>query len=171
MRSATGTTSGDSGRRLSTGGSLPALTCSASIGASFHLPACPAGPRTFVSRYPPFWARPAALELAALGRVRERLGVSTPDPLASGALTAPGAPWPYLVMSRLEGVELARVWPSLDPADQVSIAVRVGEVLARLHAVDARDLAGLAEPWPLFVQRRIERCLDRHAEHGASGSW
>src|SRR5439155_12814569 len=100
-----------------------------------------AGPRHIVKLNPPFWARPAALELAALGRVRERLGMSTPDPLASGALTAPGAPWPYLVMSRLEGVELARVWASLDPGDQVSIAVRVGEVLARLHAVDARDLA------------------------------
>ena len=82
--------------------------------------------RHVLKLYPPFWELGAAAEWTILGHVEGRLGVPTPEVVATGHLEA----WPYLVMTRLQGAILADVWPSLAEADRLAVGRQLGGILA-----------------------------------------
>ena len=126
--------------------------------------------RHVIKLYPPFWAAGAAAEWAILAHVEARLGVATPAIVATGHLDA----WPYLVMTRLPGAILADVWPGLAAFHRVAIARRLGEVLARLHALPTDMCAAhpvLAERWRRLVTRTIDDCVACQRGHGTPDTW
>jgi hygromycin-B 7''-O-kinase len=123
-----------------------------------------------IKLYPPFWELGAAAEAAILRHVDGQLGVATPEVVAIGHLEG----WPYLVMTRLSGVILADVWPSLSEAHRLFLGRQLGEILARLHAVPTSPLLGdfpLTESWSRLVGRPIEECVASHRGHGAPEVW
>jgi hygromycin-B 7''-O-kinase len=90
-----------------------------------------------------------------LHHVDGQLGVATPEVVATGHLEG----WPYLVMTRLGGVILADVWPSLAKPHCLFLGRQLGEILARLHAVPTSPLLRhpvLTEGWLRLVGRRIK---------------
>jgi aminoglycoside phosphotransferase (APT) family kinase protein len=126
--------------------------------------------RHVIKLYPPFWALGAAAEVAILGHVGNELGVAIPHVLAAGHLEA----WPYVVITRLGGVILGDVWPTLSERARRSLARQLGEVLARLHSLPTGPLSGhpvLTEGWVQLVSRPIEECVAIHREHGAPEAW
>lgn len=127
--------------------------------------ATPAG--LVIKLYAPLWPDWFESERAVLSCAHGRLGVATPEIVAEGELDG----WRYLVVTRLDGVELHEVWPELDRRNQLAIARSVGELIARLHALPAAGLERLSRPWPEFVAHRIERCVAQHRERGSPESW
>lgn len=126
--------------------------------------------RHVIKLYPPFWQPAAAAESTILGHIEGRLGIPTPEVAATGKLED----WPYAVMTRLQGVLLADVWPGLAESHRRAIARQLGEVLARLHTVPTGVFSEhplLAERWPARVARPIEECVATHREHGAPEAW
>jgi hygromycin-B 7''-O-kinase len=126
--------------------------------------------RQVIKLYPPFWASGAAAESMLLGRVGGQLGVPTPEVLATGSLDG----WPYLAMTRLQGVILADVWQGLAASHRRTIARQLGEILARLHTLPTSGLSAhpvLAERWTQLVTRPVKECVAIHRGHGAPEVW
>ena len=126
--------------------------------------------RHVIKLYPTFWELEAAAECTILGHVAGRLGVPTPEVVATGHLET----WPYLVMTRLQGAILADVWQGLDEGHRLAVGRQLGEILARLHALTTSNLSGhpvLTERWLRLVGRPIEECIAIHRGHGAPEAW
>jgi hygromycin-B 7''-O-kinase len=126
--------------------------------------------RHVIKLYPPFWESGAAAESTILAHVEGKLGVPTPAVLATGQLDG----WPYLVMTRLQGVILVDVWQGLAEPHRRSVAHQLGEILARLHALPTRALSDhqvLTERWRRLLARPIEECVAIHRGHGAPETW
>jgi hygromycin-B 7''-O-kinase len=96
---------------------------------------------------------------------------SSPDPRAAARLSHPGGAWPYLVVTRVPGVPLEEAFDGLARREQLAVMAGLGEVLARLHALPLDGLDALAVDWPAFVRLQAGRCVARHAHYGAPASW
>jgi len=72
-------------------------------------------------------------ELTCLRTLRDALPIPTPEVLETGDLEG----WQWIAMSRLEGRELADVWPDLGGKERLSLATHLGEALAVLHGLEA----------------------------------
>lgn len=93
----------------------------------------------------PRWEADLRTEASLLARVRGRLPVATPTLLAAGALDG----WPYVLMSRVDGVALAEVWPTLAAPERRALAAEIGELIAALQALEVPPEEGAA--WPPFL--------------------
>jgi len=113
----------------------------------------------------PCWADEIENEARLCAHLEGRLPFETPSPLAHGAFEG----WPYVIVSRLEGVAMADVWPGLTTAERLDLAARVGEAAAALHAVPPPQEAG--EDWPAFFSRMRDQLVATHRARGASEVW
>ena len=87
----------------------------------------------------------AALEFAS----RARLGIETPEVIHTGEMEG----WPYLVMTRLDGIPMREVWPELEERARLEIVSRLGVVLRELHARPAPHAPPeLKRDWHGFVE-------------------
>lgn len=84
----------------------------------------------------PRWADEMAAEAAFLDGLDGRLPVATPGLVAHGTLEG----WPYVVMTRVAGVAIGRVWPTLDAAARRDLATRIGETTRALHTTHVPGL-------------------------------
>lgn len=125
------------------------------------------GADRIIKLYPPYWAREHASERMVAERVFGKLSVATPELYASGEIEG----WPYLVMQRLDGVQLHSVWSGLDHTGQLRLAVELGELLAQLHALPTDGLDLLAAKWAAFVADLPQRCVARHRARGVAEEW
>ncbi|MBX3599747.1 MAG: aminoglycoside 3'-phosphotransferase/choline kinase family protein [Rubrivivax sp.] len=112
--------------------------------------------------YPPFLSDHFAFEHAMLQRLHGRLPLPTPRVLARGEEHG----WPWLLMTRLAGVPLDRVWPALDEAQRRAVLHRIGGLAAEVHALPVGEIAALAPRWPDFVSRQRLRCAARQQRTG-----
>lgn len=107
--------------------------------------------RWAVKWVPPFWRREAEVEARCLSHIEGALALETPALEAFGALDG----WTYLVTSRVEGVPLRSVFPTLTVRDQVGVAGACGALLARLHALPLAGLGDAGEGWAAYVAHRL----------------
>jgi len=124
-----------------------------------------------IKLYPPFGQHSADVERSVLAHVRGRLGVATPEIVATGTVEAGPTAWPYLVMTRLDGVALDSVWSALDPDSQVGIARALGTLIARLHSLPIAGLERFVRDWPAFVAGGVARCVGDQRAHGTPETW
>lgn len=100
---------------------------------------------------PPFWSEDAMREIKALEATQGKLLVTTPKLEASSELDN----WWVLIMSRLQGTSLNKLWPTLHQAQKTHIAFQMGELAAQLHAQDTKGLSDLDIDWPsLLLEQR-----------------
>jgi hygromycin-B 7''-O-kinase len=127
------------------------------------------GADRFVKLFPPLWADEVAVERAGLAHVAGRLSVPTPEIAAEGELEG----WSYLVLTRVPGVPLARVWPSLGAAARTRIAARAGELVAEHHALPLPppDSAVPAPEWPEFLREQTSVSCERLAARPRTRRW
>jgi len=117
------------------------------------------GGRHVVKLFAPFFAEEHRIETEMLELVAGRLGVATPEIMASGLLDD----WPYFVLSRVPGTPIRVAWGSLAPEARVRAARELGELAARIHALPTQ---GLADDWDRTLAALVERCVPRHREIG-----
>lgn len=114
------------------------------------------------------WQFPKELFFARL--IHERSDVPVPWPYLLDPTTDIFG-WSYLLMPRVEGLQTAdpTVRSALSEEDRIELARALGEMLARLHAVECPSPGeySLAEdaivpldcPWPALVDRNVRRNL------------
>lgn len=107
-------------------------------------------------------------EGAALEFARGKLGIETPEVVHAGQLDG----WPYLVMTRLNGMPMREVWPKTEAREQVEIVSRLGVALRELHA-HAAPLSpdALNRDWREFVGRQARESVERQRGNGANSEW
>jgi hygromycin-B 7''-O-kinase len=119
-----------------------------------------AGDDLVIKLYAPMWRAQLDAEGDVLPRVRGRIGVATPELIASGELEG----WPYLVMRRLGGAALGTVWPEVPASEQVAIVEQLGAALAALVTVDTGGVRVLGPAWSaLAAQRRAAASAEAEA--------
>jgi hygromycin-B 7''-O-kinase len=112
--------------------------------------------------YYPLWPQDYGAERAALGHLQ---GLPTPGIVAEGELEG----WPYLVLTRLEGVPAATVWSTLPPQSKREVVWQLGVLIARLHEQPVpRDWP---DKWGAFIRKRLERAAEHHGQAEPWCSW
>jgi hygromycin-B 7''-O-kinase len=71
--------------------------------------------------------------------------------------------WQYLLMTRIAGIPLQRVWPDMPPDQRLRLAVEFGRLLASLHALPQTDLKPGAIDWSAFCHTSFARWTTRPA--------
>ncbi|MBX3635237.1 MAG: phosphotransferase [Rubrivivax sp.] len=120
------------------------------------------GPDRVLKVYPPFLRDHFAYEQAMLERLHGRLSLPTPRLLASGDENG----WPWLLMTRLDGTPLDRVWPSLDEPGRRRVLQTIGSLAAEVHALPVGETAALAPRWSDFIAGQRQRCAARQRRTG-----
>jgi len=107
----------------------------------------------------PRWREELASEARCLNHVAGRLDVATPAVHSTGDLGG----WPYIVMSRVDGVALATIWPGLGHAERLRMAGELGRLTRALHTIEP-----WSEPhdWVDFWARCTSDVGRRHAVEG-----
>jgi hygromycin-B 7''-O-kinase len=122
-----------------------------------------------VKLFPPLWADEIDVERAGLAHVAGRLSVATPEVAAEGELEG----WPYLVLTRVAGVPLARAWGALAPKARERAARRAGELVAEHHRLPlpAEGSEIPAPAWPAFLRAQTPISCARLAADERTRAW
>ncbi len=74
--------------------------------------------------------------------------------------------WTYVILSKLPGESLERVWPGLTIVEKVACMQQIGRIMASVHSVPVGDLFDLDPPWQPFLQSQVAQCQARHKRLG-----
>jgi hygromycin-B 7''-O-kinase len=112
--------------------------------------------------YPPMLRHQFVAERASLKRLCRKLRVPTPEIELEGERDG----WPYLVMTRMQGVSGEDAWPAL-PEDQKERVLRqIGELIAEVQGISPGELLELPPRWEEFLPKQIQGCRARHERLG-----
>jgi hygromycin-B 7''-O-kinase len=127
-----------------------------------------AGERFVIKIYAPLRGQHARERAALEFASRARLSVGTPEVVHAGELEG----WPYLVMTRLDGILMREVWPEVGERERLEIVSRLGVVMRELHAAPA-PLAPpeLNRDWRGFVESQARASVERQRACGANPEW
>jgi hygromycin-B 7''-O-kinase len=73
---------------------------------------------------------------------------------------------PYLVMTRVKGVNGKEAWAWLPEDQRESVLTQIGEIIAEVQRVPVGDLSQLQPQWKQFIPMQIEGCRARHERLG-----
>ena len=118
--------------------------------------------RLVLKIFPPMLRHQFVAERAALAQLRGRVSVPIPAIVLEGERDR----WPYLVITRMQGVLGTQAWPTLPEEDKESVLRQIGEAIAEVQRVPPGELAGIGPRWDQFMRRQIEGC---HASHRRLG--
>ncbi|WP_317204142.1 aminoglycoside 3'-phosphotransferase/choline kinase family protein [Janthinobacterium sp.] len=111
-----------------------------------------------VKLVPPNWRRQGDKEILVAPLLEGKLSLQTPKLIGSGEIDN----WIFVISSRLSGVLLADVWPSLDIEQKRSIMIQTGQVLRELRTVTFDEDIAIKVDWPSYLQDLVSGCLARH---------
>jgi hygromycin-B 7''-O-kinase len=112
--------------------------------------------------FPPLLRHQFVSERASLSQLRGRISVPIPQIVLEGERDR----WPYLVMTRLNGIVGTQAWPVLPEDQKQRILGRIGETIADVQHVPVGELSRLEPRWDEFISRQIAGCHARHARLG-----
>jgi hygromycin-B 7''-O-kinase len=112
--------------------------------------------------FPPLLRHQFVSERLALSLLRGRLSVPIPEIVIEGERDQ----WPYLVMTRLQGVVGAEAWPILPEDQKERVLAHIGETIAQVQHAPVGELSGIGPHWPEFISGQIEGCRARHERLG-----
>ena len=118
--------------------------------------------RLILKIFPPMLRHQFESERAVLARLHGRLSISVPQIVCEGERSG----WPYLVMTRMSGVNGKEAWASLPEDQRESVLSQVGEIIAEVQRIPLGDLSRLQPRWEQFIPRQIEGCRARHERLG-----
>ncbi|SDY83378.1 hygromycin-B 7''-O-kinase [Amycolatopsis xylanica] len=130
------------------------------------LPVYAVGDKLVLKLFPPVHLGELPTESGVLRAVHGRLPIPTPAVESAGEHDG----WGHVLMERLPGETLSAVWPRLSTEDRRSLAPRLGEALAALHAVEAPPGLGPAS-WPDFLAEQRKNVLDHHCATKLDEAW
>ncbi len=103
----------------------------------------------------PLWPDDFRAERTALIHLN---GVQTPEVVAEGEMEG----WPYLIVTKLEGVPAASVWRGIAPRERVAVAAQLGRLMRSLHRAPLPQEAVRGD-WDSFIRERLSRAQAHHA--------
>ena len=101
-------------------------------------------------------------ERGSLTLLRGRLHVPIPEIVCEGERDQ----WPYLAMTRLQGVLGKEAWPTVPEPQKERVLRQIGETIAEVQRVPIGELAAIEPHWDRFMRRQIEGCRARHTRLG-----
>ena len=112
--------------------------------------------------FPPLLRAQFVSERASLLQLRGRLRIAVPEIVAEGERDH----WPYLVITRLQGVLGEEAWPDMPEPDKARVLGQIGETIADVQRAPLGDLASIEPRWDDFMRGQIEGCRARHTRLG-----
>jgi hygromycin-B 7''-O-kinase len=112
--------------------------------------------------FPPQLRHQFASERSSLSRLRGRVSVPIPEIVLEGERDR----WPYLVITRLNGMIGAQAWPTLAEQQKERLLRRIGETIAEVQRVPPGELSEIEPRWDEFIPRQIAGCRARHQRLG-----
>jgi hygromycin-B 7''-O-kinase len=112
--------------------------------------------------FPPLLRHQFVSERASLSQLRGRIGVPIPQIVLEGERDR----WPYLVITRLNGIVGTQAWPALPEDQKERILGRIGETIAEVQRVPVGELSRLEPRWDEFIPAQIAGCHARHTRFG-----
>jgi len=120
------------------------------------------GPSLILKIFPPLLRSQFLAERSSLHQLSNRLRLPVPELVAEGERDG----WPWLAMTRLDGVLGSEAWPSLPEAQKEAILREIGETIAAVQEIPPGPIATLGPNWPDFIARQIEGCRTRQIRLG-----
>jgi hygromycin-B 7''-O-kinase len=114
-----------------------------------------------VKLFCPLWLMDYRAERNAL---RSISGVPIPEILAEGSIEG----WPYLILSKVDGIPAGEIWDSLDSEERRSILAQLGRMMRTLHEQSRSIPEGFTDTWDAFLRARIAGVL---LHHGMPDPW
>ena len=118
--------------------------------------------RLILKIFPPMLRAQFVSERGALSVLHGQLSLPIPEIIAEGERDG----WPYLIITRLEGVLGAEAWPSLPEQQKERVLAQIGETIAEVQRVPPGPLLGIEPRWEAFIRRQIAGCRARHQRLG-----
>jgi len=112
--------------------------------------------------FPPMLRAQFVSERASLAQLRGRISVPIPEIIAEGERDG----WPYLVMTRLDGVLGSDAWPLMPEDEKERVLRQIGAVIAEVQRVPPGPLLDIEPGWDAFLRGQIEGCRARHTRLG-----
>ena len=118
--------------------------------------------RLILKIFPPMLRSQFVSERASLAQLSGRLGVPIPEIVAEGERDG----WPYLVITRLDGVLGSDAWPAMAEAEKERVLRQIGAVIAEVQRVPPGPLLEIEPGWEAFLRGQIAGCRARHTRLG-----
>ena len=118
--------------------------------------------RLILKIFPPMLRSQFVSERCSLAQLRGRLSVPIPEIVAEGERDG----WPYLVITRLDGVVGSEVWPSLPEQQKERVLAEIGATIAEVQRVPPGVLSGIEPRWDVFFRGQVAGCRARHERLG-----
>jgi hygromycin-B 7''-O-kinase len=112
--------------------------------------------------FPPMLRSQFASERGSLSALRGRLSLPIPEIVAEGERDG----WPYLVITRLDGVVGSQIWPSLPEEQKERVLWQIGATIAEVQRVPPGALCEIEPRWDEFMRRQMAGCRARHERLG-----
>ena len=120
------------------------------------------GDELILKIFPPIYRAQFVSERASLTQLRGRLSIPIPDMLFEGERDG----WPYLIITRLQGIVGSEVWPDLPENQKERVLVQVGATIAEVQRAPLGALSNIEPGWAEFISGQIEGCRARHTRLG-----
>jgi hygromycin-B 7''-O-kinase len=118
--------------------------------------------RLILKLFPPVFRSQFVSEHTSLSLLDGRLSVPIPKIVSRGEREQ----WPYLVITRLDGILGTQAWPLLPEDQKENVLRQIGETIAEVQRAPVGDLAHLEPNWQQFIAGQIEGCRARHQRLG-----
>jgi hygromycin-B 7''-O-kinase len=118
--------------------------------------------RLILKIFPPLLRAQFVSERASLTQLRGRISIAVPEIVTEGERDG----WPYLVITRLQGVLGEQAWPTMPEPDKERVLRQIGETIAEVQRVPLGGLAAIEPRWDVFMRRQIAGCRARHTRLG-----
>jgi len=112
--------------------------------------------------FPPILRDQFISERTSLSQLRGRIRVPIPEIVIEGERDQ----WPYLVITRLQGILGAEAWPALPEDQKERVLGEIGETIAEVQRVPLGELSRIEPRWDQFMLKQVEGCRARHARLG-----
>jgi hygromycin-B 7''-O-kinase len=118
--------------------------------------------RLILKIFPPMLRSQFVSERGSLSELRGRLSLPIPEIVAEGERDG----WPYLVITRLDGIVGSDVWATLPEDQKERVLGEIGAVIAEVQSVPPGALLDIEPRWDEFLRRQIAGCRARHQRLG-----
>lgn len=118
--------------------------------------------RLILKLFPPMYRSQLVSERATLRQLAGRLDVPIPEIVLEGERDR----WPYLVITRLDGILGTQAWPQLAEGQKERVLHHIGETIAQVQRAPLGELAEIKPGWPTFIARQMAGCRARHERLG-----
>lgn len=116
------------------------------------------GKNRIIKIFPPAHQSHFTNEVIVMKHLYNKLSVITPAIEYEGTISG----WPYIIMSRVEGTLLERLWETLTHNNKVIIIRELGALIREVHALPTQGLESIDCHWQKFISKQIVQCVSQH---------